>query len=130
MSSFAAVEAEFAAAQITLYTLFFEKPEYSAARGRVSPTQGADDRLLEDGLANVTSAAGGTFLRVIGTAEPYFARVATALSASYLLGIEVAPAESDGRPHHVGLKVKRPGLDVHGRKQYVIPADKAPPRVP
>ena len=128
MSSFGDVEAELAAAQITLYSLYFEKSEYSAGRSRQSPTLGEDDRIFEDGLANVTSAAGGTFLRVIGTAETYFARVATELSASYLLGIEVAAADRNGKPHRVEIKVKRPGLDVRGRKQYVIPASTpAPP---
>jgi VWFA-related protein len=128
MSSFGDVEAELAAAQITLYTLFFEKSEYSAGRYRQSPTLGEDDRIFEDGLANVTSAAGGTFLRVIGTAETYFERVATELSASYLLGIEVVATDRNGKPHRVEVKVKRPGLDVHGRKQYVIPASTpAPP---
>jgi hypothetical protein len=129
MSSFGDVEAELAAAQITLYTLFFEKSEYSAGRYRQSPTLGEDDRIFEDGLANVTSAAGGTFLRVIGTAETYFERVATELSASYLLGIEVAATDRNGKPHRVDIKVKRSGLDVRGRKQYVIPASTpAPPR--
>ena len=69
-------------------------------------------------------------LRVIGTAEPFFARVATELSAAYLVGVEVAAADRDGRPHRVEVKVNRPGLDVHGRKQYVIPADKQTPRAP
>jgi VWFA-related protein len=129
-SSFASVEAEFAAAQITLYTLFFEKSEQSGNRYRLSPTQREDDRVGEDGLANVTSAAGGTLLRVIGTAETFFTHVATELSASYLLGIEVEPADRDGRPHRVSIKVNRRGLDVHGRKQYVIPTGKQPPRAP
>jgi VWFA-related protein len=124
MSAFSVLETELAASQVTLYTLFFEKAANNPSRAGLSPTQAEDDRVEEHGLENVTAAAGGTFLRVIGAAEAFFARVATELSASYLLGIEVTPADRNGRPHRVEVKVKRRGLDVHGRKQYVIPADK------
>lgn len=128
MSIFTALETDLAASQVTLYTLYFEKVANNPSRAGLSPTQADDDRVEEHGLDNVTAAAGGTFLRVIGPAEAYFARVATELSASYLLGIEVAAADRNGRPHRVEVKVNRRGLDVHGRKQYVIPADKKPPR--
>lgn len=120
--AFKLVEEELAAAEITLYTLFFEKSEYHAGRYKLSPTIGADDRLMEDGLANVTSAAGGTFLRVVGSAEAPFGQVARALSGSYVLGIDVEAPDRDGKPHRVAITVTRAGVDVHGRKQYVIPA--------
>ena len=126
MSSYGAIEAEFAAAQITLYTMFFEKMEQSTARGRQSPTMAEDDRIETFGLENVASATGGVIVRMIGSPEASFERVATELSASYLLGIEVAPSDRNGRPHQVQVKVSRSNVDVRGRKQYVIPADKAP----
>ena len=129
-SSFAALEGELAAAQVTLYTLYFEKSPYSAQRTMSSPSLMEDDRVEADGIANVTSAAGGTLLNVIGTVEPYFERVATELSASYLLGIEVMPADRDGKPHRVSVKVSRPDLDVRARKQYVIQPEKPPARYP
>ena len=121
---FDAVATEFAAAEITLYTLFLEKPVSSRIRYRQSPTQGDDDRLEEFQLGSATSAVGGTFLQVIGQVEPQFQRIARELSASYLLGIEVESVDRDGRPHKVSIKVNRSGLDVRGRQQYVIPAPK------
>jgi len=126
MQSYSAIEAEFAAAQITLYTMLFEKMEQSTARGRQSPTLADDDRIEVFGLENVAAATGGVIVRVVGTPEASFERVATELSASYLLGIEVMPADRNGRPHHMQVKVSRPNLDVRGRKQYVIPADATP----
>jgi VWFA-related protein len=125
-SSFSELERELAAAQVMLYTLYFEKSPYSAARVRNSPSLQDDDRIEADGLANATAAAGGTLLTVIGTVEPYFERVATELSASYLLAIEVTPADRNGRPHRVDVKVSRTELVVRSRKQYVIPPEKPP----
>lgn len=124
-SSFASMAREFAAAEITLYTLFIEKSEYNLARGRPSPAALRDDDQLEQReLGNATSAVGGTFVHAIGTIEPFFQRIATELSASYLLGIEVDADDRDGRPHQVTIKVTRKDVDVHGRKQYVIPVVK------
>jgi VWFA-related protein len=130
MSSFTDLESELAASQITLYALYFEKVSNNVARAGLSPTQADDDRIEEYGLENVASAAGGTILRVIGPAETYFARVATELSAAYLLGIEVEPGDRNGKPHRVEIKVQKPGLDLHGRKQYVIPAERKAPQRP
>lgn len=130
MRIFTDLEADLAASQITLYTLYFEKVSNNVARAGLSPTQADDDRIEERGLEHVTAAAGGTLLRVVGDADRYFARVATELSAAYVLGIEVAPGDRDGRPHRVAVKVSRPGLDVHGRKQYVIPSEKTTGRRP
>jgi VWFA-related protein len=129
-SAYTALHEPLAAAQASLYTLFFEKTPYSGNRAGKSPTILDDDQLEAEGLENVTSAAGGTLLRVIGQVEPYFTRVATELSASYLLGIEVQASDRDGKTHRVEVKVNRPGLEVRARKQYVIQAEKKPSRPP
>lgn len=119
-ASLGEVERAFASAQVTLYTLFMESMQLGQARRRVSPTPSEDDRWESIGIENITSASNGTLLRVIGTVEPAFERVASELSASYLLGIEVTAADRDGRPHQVEVKVKRPGVEVRARRQYVI----------
>lgn len=118
------LEAEFAAADITLYSLFFKKSEAERNRYRLSPTQTQDDFLEKAWFENATSAVGGTLLEVAESAEPLFERIALELSASYLLEIEVAPGDRNGEPHRVTINVNRAGVDVRGRKQYVIPAVK------
>jgi VWFA-related protein len=121
---FDGVAREFAASEITLYTLFIEKAASSKVRYRQSPTQDDDDRLEQFELGNTTSVVGGTFVQVIGQVEPHFQRIAAELAASYLLGIEVDPADRDGCPHRVTIKANRRDLDVRGRKQYVIAVPK------
>ena len=63
-------------------------------------------------------------MEAIGSWGQYFDRIATELSGSYVLGIEVEPSDRNGRPHQVSVKVKRRGVDVRARAQYVIPRDK------
>ena len=111
----------FAAAEVFLYTMYVEQPEFGQARYGTSPT-GAQDRLVElEGLENATSAAGGVLVEAIGAWDQYFDRVLTELAGSYLLGIEVEPADRDGRPHAVSVRVRRDGVAVRARANYVIP---------
>ena len=118
---FSSIERAFAAAQISLYTLYIERMQYGQAKiKRLPPNPSADDRLEGFGVENVTSAVGGAFIPIYGQVEPAFERVATELSGSYLLGIEVTSGDRDGKPHMVEVKVGRPGLEIRSRKQYVI----------
>jgi VWFA-related protein len=109
-----------AAAQISLYTVFIERMHLGEVATKPSPTQLEDDRLQSNGVENLTASAGGTVMRVAGQVEAGFDRVASEMSGSYLLGIEVAASDRDGKPHRVEVKVGRPGLEVRARKQYVI----------
>jgi len=114
----------FAAAQITLYSLYLEQPEFGQVKYRASPTAAQDYVIEREGVQNVTSVAGGLFMEAIGTWDQYFDRILTELSGSYLLGVEVEPADRDGRPHSVSVKVNRKGVEVRARKQFVIESGK------
>jgi len=123
---FALVAEALAAAQVSLYTLYLEQPDFQA-KHRTSPTAGLDRLINRYGLEDATSGSGGTFMEAIGSWDAYFNRIVTEMSGAYLLGIEVGPADRDGRPHNVSVKVKRAGVSVRARTQYVIPADKKLP---
>jgi VWFA-related protein len=117
-------------AQVSLYTIYIQRAQNGqngAARGP-SPTPQEDIALERDGVENATGAAGGTLMDAVGTLGQYFDRVATEISASYLLGIEVSPTDRDGRPHAVQVKVNRKGVEVRARKEYVIEPEKASPK--
>ncbi len=125
-AAYSRLEAAFGAAQVTLYTVFLERSSlFGQVAYQPSPSALDDDRLEMAGIENATSAVGGTLMLGIGTLDQYFDRVITELSGSYLLGIDVAAADRDGRPHLVDVKVNRPGVEVRARKRYVI----EPPRV-
>ena len=126
--AFDRVEAAFSTAQATLYTLFLERTMFGQVKDQPSPTAFEDAMLEREGVENITSATRGTLMLAVGTLEQYFERVVTELSGSYLLGIEVAPADRDGKTHVVDLKVGRAGVEVRARRRYVIePAPKAVP---
>jgi VWFA-related protein len=118
--SFSRLSAAFARGQVSLYTVFVESMSQGNTRNRQSPSYADDDRVEADGIENMTASAGGSLVPAIGTVESSLDRVATELSGSYLLGIEVAATDRDGAPHFVDVKVERPGVEVRARKQYVI----------
>jgi len=124
-TSYTLVANAFAAGQISLYTLYVEQPEFGQVKYRASPTAAQDHVIEREGIENATSASGGTFMEAIGTWGQYFDRIVTELSGSYLLGIEVEPADRNGRPHEVSVKVNRRDVDVRARRQYVITSRKA-----
>ena len=134
LAAFDKLESTFAAAQISLYTLYLEWSPFGRPRYRPSPTAVLDIREESWGLENATSVVGGTLMQGIGTLEQYFDRIVTELSGSYLLGVEVTAADRDGRTHSVDVKVNRRGVDVRARKRYLIEperqarAEAAPPK--
>ncbi len=112
-AAYSRLEAAFGAAQITLYTVFLERSSlFGQVQYTPSPSAMDDDRMEMAGIENATSAVGGTLMLGIGTLDQSFDRVITELSGSSLLGIDVAEADRDGRPHLVDVKVNRPGLEV------------------
>jgi len=124
-TSFDPLEPALANGQVMLYTLYMEQPAMGQVRRPLSPTFLDDERMPMRGIENVTAAANGTMIQVTGKVESAFERVATEMSGSYLLGIEVEPTDRDGRPHDVNVKVNRPRVEVRARKRYIIPPERA-----
>jgi len=123
-TSFDPLEPALANGQVTLYTLYIERMSLGQVKNPLSPSFAFDDRIEMYGIENVTAAAGGTLVHVVGKVDSAFDRVATEMSGSYLLGIEVEPADRDGKSHDVQVKVNRPGLEVRARRRYLIEPEK------
>jgi VWFA-related protein len=123
-TSFDPLEPALANGQVTLYTLYIERMSLGQVKNPLSPSFAFDDRIEMYGIENVTAAAGGTLVHVVGRVDSAFDRVATEMSGSYLLGIEVEAADRDGKSHDVQVKVNRPRLEVRARRRYVIEPEK------
>jgi VWFA-related protein len=127
-TEFTPVALALAAAQVNLYSLYLERDQAGAGVSQPSPTEADDEMMSRSGIENVTGAAGGTMLLVTGEFEPAFDIVSRELAGSYLLGVEVEPADRDGNPHRVDVRVGRPGVSIRSRRQYVIGSPRATSR--
>lgn len=116
-----------AAANTTLYTIHIDAGLtgiYGAARRRVADSERVRDRVLRgDWLDRFSLAAGGSRIYVpVGAGEFAFDRVLRETSATYLLGVEPAEADRDGRPRELKVRVNARGATVRARQWVVVPA--------
>ena len=81
-----------------------------------------DSNLAATGLEMLAGYAGGALMRVQGTSpDPAFDRVLRETSGYYLLGVEAADEDRDGKAHPIRVRVKRSGAQVRNRTEVVIP---------
>jgi VWFA-related protein len=120
-----------AASNTTIYALHMDSSfldAFSAARGGGVPhTLFRDSGMFATGLEMIAGANGGDVLRVqAGTADSAFDRVLRETSAHYLLGVEIAESDRDGRAHPIRVRVSRRGVTVRARASVVVPGVGAP----
>jgi VWFA-related protein len=124
---------EAAAANTSLYVLHMDSSfldAFSAANKRgATPSLLRDSAVLGSGLDLFSGAAGGTLVRIeAGTGDRAFEQVLRETSAYYLLGVEPAANDRDGKVHNIRVKVRQRGATVRSRTSVVIP--KPGPSVP
>jgi VWFA-related protein len=116
-----------ARANVNLHTLFVDQTwtRQTSAESRVVRTTmnaSRDSVLVGRWLEVLSGTAGGSFARVTaGTGAGVFDRLLTETSAYYLLGVEPAAVDRDGRPHEMQVKVDRRRVTVRGRSWVVVP---------
>jgi VWFA-related protein len=109
-----------ARAQASVYVLQLHAPEFDVEDRMHPASAGGDAAVRASGLETVTTLTGGRRLMVSGRAEPALERIARETSAFYVVGFEAQAADRDGRPHVVGVKVNRAGVDVRARREFVF----------
>ena len=57
---------------------------------------------------------------MVGTADRAFDRLASEISAYYLLSVEEAPTDRDGRNHRIDVSVRRGGVTLRSRQAFVL----------
>jgi VWFA-related protein len=113
-----------AAANLDVFALHLDWSfqEALASKDGLRPSFFRDSNLAATGLEIVAGSAGGTSIRVRGTApEVAFDRVLRETSAYYVLGVEVAEEERDGRPRAIRVRVNRRGAEVRSRSEVIVP---------
>jgi VWFA-related protein len=116
-----------AQAHATLYTVHVDinsaNPNAPSKRGSVSLDLSRDRAMFSNWLDDFSRAAGGMRIYVpVGGGGFAFDRVLRESSAYYLLGVEPAEADRDGRPRQLHVKVAKRGTIVRSRQWVLIPA--------
>ena len=80
-----------------------------------------DQRMLMDGLRDVSGLIGGQFYRIVGDPAPFFERVRTASAAIYRLGLEPPPGLKPGEVIQVDAKVLKSGVNAFVNRHALVP---------
>jgi VWFA-related protein len=116
-----------ARANAVVYTIHIDShtPGYGSAskRGVGSSERGRERTMQASFLDEFSSAAGGSRLYVgVGGGDTAFDRVLREASAHYLLGVEPADQDRDGKARQLRVKVTRRGVTVRNRQWVLVPA--------
>jgi VWFA-related protein len=117
-----------AVANTAIYTLYLDSSvitRFSAqtrAGDKGLENWGRDSALLGRWLNQFSGAAGGALFNItVGNAESALARINTELSSYYLLGVEPAEEDRDGRTHDISVKTSHPNVTIRGRRWVTVP---------
>jgi len=123
---------EAARANAAIYTLYLDST-FADRFSADSPGQRGLDNLDRDSavlgrwLDQFSGAAGGSLFRLqTGSGEFAFDRILREISSYYLLGVELADADRDGRTHEITVKANQRKMAVRGRKWVMVPKRDAP----
>ena len=119
---------EAATANTAIYTLFVDTTlheRFGAETQRGDRTLGnrsRDTAVLARWLEQFAGAAGGALFTVqVGNATAALERIQAELASYYLLGVEPAEEDRDGRTHEVAVKLSQSGYTIRGRRWVTIP---------
>ena len=115
---------EAAAANLDVFALHLDWSfqEALSSKGGLRFSYFRDATIAATGLEIVAGSTGGTVIRVRGTSpDVAFDRIMRETSAYYVLGVDCAEEDRDGRPHPIRVRVKRRGAEVRSRSEVIIP---------
>jgi VWFA-related protein len=120
ISDFDDVARRAAMARASLNVLLLDGPGNDITISRDSPTALDDRRLAVFGLQELAQSARGSLFHVTGSGEPIFDRLASELSAYYLLGVEQRPQDREGDKRRIDVQVRRRDAIIRSRQAFVL----------
>ena len=112
---------EAALANTAVYTLHIDVSALEHVSAQTATADRSFDNIARDSvllggwLDQFSGEAGGTLLKVLAGGEATYDRILTETTAYYLLGVEVADADRDGRTQEIQVKVKGRNLDPRSK---------------
>ena len=113
-----------AAAEVELYVLQMSAGylgSFDMSRTRINTTPWEDDTLRTTGLETLAGRLRGAVFKLLSDADSAFNRILLETSGYYLLGVEAARADFDGKSHRIRVRVLKPALVVRSRDDLVVP---------
>ena len=107
-------------ARVTINVLVMDVPRDDTGVGVLRPTVTEDRDMQVRGLGDLAGGSRGSLYYIVGTGEAVFERLAGEMLAHYMLGVEQAPSDRDGRPHRIDVEVRRRGVTVRSRRAFVL----------
>ncbi|HEY9465369.1 MAG TPA: VWA domain-containing protein, partial [Vicinamibacterales bacterium] len=83
------------------------------------PTELQDRRIQVTGLEALATMSRGSLFHIAGTGEPIFDRLASEISALYILGVEQRPSDSKADRHRIDVEVRRQNVTIRSRQAFV-----------
>lgn len=108
------------AARASINVLAVDLSRDDVTVNEVAPTAMADRRIQLEGLEQLAAASRGTLYRVVGTGAGIFDRLASELSAHYVLGVEQRPSDVKRDRHRVDIQVRRRDVTIRSGQAFVL----------
>ena len=116
--------------RVTINVLLMDVPRFEVTQAQLPPSAGEDRDLQVQGLENLAGMSRGSLFRVIGSGDAAFERLASQMSAYYLLGVEQLPGDRDGKRHRIDVEVRRQNVNVRSRRAFVVSSASGPGSTP
>ena len=84
------------------------------------PTQSQDRRIQMEGLQALAVMSRGSLFHIVGTGEQIFDRLASEISAYYLLGVEQRPGDERDERRRIDVEVRRRDVTIRSRQAFVL----------
>ena len=91
-------------------------------------TESADRRIRTQGLESLASMSRGSLFQIVGSGETVFTRLASEISAYYLLGVEQYPGDQSSERHRIDVEVRRRDVTIRSRQAFVLSPTLGPKR--
>jgi VWFA-related protein len=84
------------------------------------PTESQDRRIQMAGLEALAMMSRGSLFHIVGTGERIFDRLASEISAYYMLGVEQRPGDERSERRRIDVQVRRRDVTIRSRQAYVF----------
>lgn len=109
-----------AIARVSINVLLMDVPRFEVTQAQLPPSATEDRNLEVQGLETLVGMSRGAIYRIVGSGDAAFDRLASEISAYYLLGVEQAPRDRDGKRHRIDVEVRRRNVSVRSRRAFVL----------